>query len=304
MPLLKLDVFDHKLSGRVTSAEFERIVGFRDGNDIIKGLFAYNDIMPDFFAGNLILNKIVIEEWRFYILAFALYLHETRDPANKLSGLSLGNLQRLCLAQKVASRGRVAVAMGLMAMGGYIARANEGGDGRVKRYEPTEKFVGVIEAWTNKLLQIVDVIRPADRLAQHHRLDPLFGRRMRKRGTEVMLGGWRALEPFPEVSHFIHSDAGWMLLLPVIAESVRCGAGELAPVTINLAAHAKKFGVSRSHYRRLLETAWQAGLLAQSPQNGSAILPTHELAAAFITCMASELGHAHAWAMATRADGS
>ncbi len=127
MPLLKLDVFDHKLSRRVTASEFERIVSFRDGNDIIRGLFAYNDIMPDFFAGNLILNKIVIEEWRFYILAFALYLHETRDPANKLSGLSLGNLQKLCLAQKVASRGRVAVAMGLMAMGGYIARAAEGG---------------------------------------------------------------------------------------------------------------------------------------------------------------------------------
>jgi len=283
------------------AAEWERIVRFRSEPRIIDGLFAYNDIMPEFFAGNLILNKIVVEEWRFYILAFALHLHETYDPARPLSGLTLSNLQKLCVTQQVASRGRVAVAMGLMIAGGYIRRAAEGDDSRIKRYEPTARFIVVIENWTNKLLQIIDVIRPRDELARHHREDPLFGRRMRLRGTQVMLGGWRALAPFPEISHFIHRDAGWMLLLPVIAESVRHGDGALATVSIDLAVHAKLFGVSRSHFRRLLETAWEARLLAQPPRNGASILPTPELAATFVTCMASELGYAHAWAMAAKA---
>ncbi len=284
--------------------EFRRILRFRNEALMINGLFSYNDIMPSFFSGNLILNKIVIEEWRFYILAFALHLYETSDPADQLSGLTLSNLQKICVSQKVASRGRVAVAMGLMSLGGFIARTNDRGDSRVKRYEPTQRFRSVIEGWTGKLLEIIDAVRPMDQLALHHGSDPTFGRRMRRRGTEVMLGGWRALAPFPEVSHFIHSDAGWMLLLPIIAESVRQGDGELAPVKINLADHAQRFGVSRSHYRRLLESAWQAELLAQPPQNGASILPTPELAAAFVTCMASELGYAHAWALAAKEEGT
>lgn len=269
---------------------------------MLEGLFAYSDIMPDFFAGNLILNKIVIEEWRFYILVFALHLHEARDPFNPLSGLTLSNLQRLCVAQKVASRGRVAVAMGFMTAGGYIRRTDREEDSRVKRYEPTPKFLDVIENWTNKLLQIIDVVRPGDELARHHREDAQFGRRMRRHGMQAMLEGWRLLEPFPEVSHFIHRDAGWMLLLPTVAESVRRGDGALSEVAIDLTAHGKRFGVSRSHFRRLLETAWQAGLLAQPPRNGASILPKPELAATFVTCMASELGYAHAWAMAAKAD--
>ncbi len=81
----------------------------------------------------------------------------------------------------------------------------------MKRYEPTEKFVGVIEAWTNKLLQIVDAISRV--------IDwPCIIVSIRCSGADAQARhggdarGWRALEPFPEVSHFIHSDAGWMLL--------------------------------------------------------------------------------------------
>jgi hypothetical protein len=302
MPPFPLDLCDDALSKRMPAAEWRRIVQFRNEPRMLEGLLAYNEIMPEFFAGNLILNKIVIEEWRFYILVFALHLHEARDPSNPLSGLTLSNLQKLCVAQKVASRGRAAVAMGLMAVGGYIRRTAGQEDSRVKRYEPTPKFLEIIENWTNRLLQIIDVIRPGDELARHHREDPHFGPRMRRRGMEVMLEGWRALAPFPEVSHFIHRDAGWMLLLPVIAESTRHNGGALSSVAIDLAAHGKRFGVSRSHFRRLLETAWQAGLLAQPPRNGASILPTPELAAIFVTCMASELGYAHAWAMAAKGD--
>ncbi len=216
--------------------------------------------------------------------------------------MTLVNLQALCTQQKVASRGRAAVAMGLMRMAGYVAPAEHPRDRRVKLFEPTAKFVDIIESWTNRLLQIVDVVMPGDELARAHAADPALGRRLRRRGTEVMLTGWRLLDPFPEVGHFIHRDAGWMLLLPIIATSIEQGDGGLAPVSINLDQHAKRFGVSRSHYRHLLETSWQAGLLAEPPRNGSIILPTPALAASFVTCMASELSCVHAWALAARED--
>jgi hypothetical protein len=296
----RLDMFDDMLSIRMDSVEWQRILAFRKQPGMFNGLFAYAEIMPEFFADNLILNKVVTEEWRFYTLVFTLHLNDTRNPDDPLSGLTLSNLQRVCREQKVASFGRVAAILGIMQLGGYVHRRPSTSDGRVRHLEPTPGFMAVVEEWTQRLLRIIDAICPEDNLAAHHRANPGFGRQMRRRGAEVMLGGWRAVPPFPEVAHFLHSDGGWMLLLPLIAQSIKTGNGGLAPVSFDLAAHGRRFGVSRSHLRRMLEGAWQKGLLAEPPRNGAHIVPTAKLAASFLTCMASELGYARAWALETR----
>lgn len=77
--------------------------------------------------------------------------------------------------------------------------------------------------------------------------------------------------------------------------------GVLAPVTINLSSFGARFGVSRSHLRRLLESAYADGLLAAPPKNGSAIMLSNHLVAAFLACMASELGNYRLWALRGRA---
>jgi hypothetical protein len=298
----ELDCFDDVLSKRLDEGEWRRILSFRQEPRILDVLYAYADIMPAFFADNLILNKVVTEEWRFYTLVFALHLNETRDPDNPLSGLTLSNLQKVCREQDVASFGRVAAILGIMQLGGYLHRRPSATDGRVKHLEPTPGFMAVVEAWTERVLRIIDASRPEDDLAGLHGAYPNFGRKMRLRGSLVMLGGWRAVRPFPEVAHFLHSDGGWMLLLPVIAQSLKAGNGRLAPVAFDLAAHGRRFGVSRSHLRRMLENAWQKGLLREPPSNGSHIVPSPQLAASFLTCMASELGYARTWALETRDD--
>jgi hypothetical protein len=292
----RLDCHDEVLASRMSPAEWRRVLAFRAEPRMLEGLFAYAELMPAFFAGNAILNKVVTEEWRFYTLVFALHLHATRNPADPRSGLTLGNLQRLCVAQNVASRGRAAAILGIMRLGGYVRSRRPDIDSRVKGLEPSPAFMATVESWTHTLLRIIDHIRPDEPLAPLALERPGFGPEMRRRGAETMLRGWRALAAYPEAAHFIHSDGGWMLLLPVIAESVRRGEGGLAPVTVALDAHGRRFGVSRSHLRRLLESAWSKGLLAAPPRNGAHILPTPELAAAFIACMASELGYARGWA--------
>ncbi len=71
-PRFPFDCHDNILAQRMSRSEWERIVAFRKEPRILEALFAYARIMPEFFSHKTILNKIVVEDWKFYILAFAL----------------------------------------------------------------------------------------------------------------------------------------------------------------------------------------------------------------------------------------
>jgi hypothetical protein len=298
----RIDCFDSVLSQRTTSDEWQRILFLRDHPDFLNALFKYAAVMPNYFADNVILNKIVTEAWRFEMLVYTLYLHDIRDPNDPRSGLTLANLQRVCEQQQCASRGRVLAILGIMGIGGYLHRSRANGDGRVARLEPSEKFVAVVEGWNHLIFEIIDAVLPDDALARSHDQFPRFGWEMRRHGAETLLAGWKLLDPFPEVAHFVSRDGGWMFLLTCVAETLRMGSSrEIVPLSINLSSFGARFGVSRSHLRRLLESAYADGLLAAPPKNGSAIMLSNHLVAAFLACMASELGNYRLWALRGRA---
>jgi hypothetical protein len=251
------------------------------------------------------LNKVVTEAWRFQMLVYALHLYDTRDPADPTSGLTASNLTRLCGRMGIASRGRVLAILGIMRVAGYLKRGRGAGDARAVHLEPTDHFIGIVEGWNHRLLQIIDAIDTDHDLSGAHATTARFGWDMRRRGAETLLAGWKILEPFPEVRHFVDSDGGWMMLLTFADAALRPSGGrEIAPVSMDLAMFGKRFAVSRSHLRRLLEVAFDKGLLTEPPRNGQTIAPSNRLLASYLACMASELGNYRIWAHQTLADAS
>ncbi len=286
-----LDGFDAVLSSRTTPGAWRRILVLRDHPNFLNGLARYGELVPDYFSNNIILNKVVTEAWRFEILVYCLYLYDTRDPDDPRSGLTVANLQRICARQQCASRGRVLAILGIMRLGGYLRRIKSPLDSRVVQLEPSEGFVGVVEGWNRRIFQIIDAIAPEGELAHCHATRPRFGWDMRRRGAEAVLAGWKMLDPFPEVNHFVSRDGGWMLLLTCVAKALEPSGGrEIAPVSLDLKTFGARFGVSRSHLRRLLEAAYAEGLLDGPPRNGADIRLSAQLVASFLGCMASELG--------------
>ncbi len=292
---------DAEFATRMESVEWNRIVATRDKLGFLDGLAKYAELMPSYFENNLILNKVVTEAWRFEILVYTLYLHGNRDENDPRSGLTVANLQKICARQKCASRGRVLAIVGIMLLGGYLRRMPCPRDRRVVRLEPSETFIAIVEGWNRRIFQIIDVVHTDETLAYHHETRPRFGHDMRRLGAEALLQGWRLLDPFPETNHFVSSDGGWMLLLTCVAESLRGSGGRvIAPVAVDLNLFAPRFGVSRSHLRRLLESAHDIGLLEAPPRNGANIVLSPRLVASFLACMASELGFYHGHALVAR----
>lgn len=304
MPAAKafsLDCFDGELARRMSPLEWQRIRTLRDHPGFLDGLARYGALMPDYFSDNIMLNRVVTEAWRFEMLVYTLHLHDQRDPGDPRSGLTIANLQRLCAAQKCASRGRVLAILGIMTVAGYLRRSKPTGDGRVVLLEPSAAFIDIVEGWNHRILAIGDAIVADDPLAPWHAAHPRFGWEMRRLGAEGLLRGWKLLAPFPEVNHFVSRDGGWMLLLSCVAETMRLGGRDsLVPLSIDLKAFGARFGVSRSHLRRLLESAYAAGLLDAPPRNGAHIVLSPVLVASFLACMASELDYYRGHALTTR----
>ncbi len=295
------DGWDSQLSARMSAPEWRRILVLRNHPRMLDGLLCYEKLMTAFFADNLLLNKVVTEAWRFETLVYALHLHDTGDPLNPQTGLTLTRLQKLCAIHKCASPGRVLALTGIMQVAGFLKRRRSALDSRIVHLEPSQGFIAIVEGWNQTIFQIIDAMEPQDGLAQCHLAHPRFGWEMRRRGAERVLAGWKLLEPFPEVMHFLARDAGWMLLLHCAAQVVRHGqGGRIVPVAVDLKAFGQRYGVSRSHLRRVLEAAHLNGLLLAPPHNGSSIVLAPRLLAAFLACMASELGNFRLWALEAR----
>ena len=90
-----LDAFDHEFAARTTERDWRRILVLRNHPRMLEGVLTYDVLIPDYFADNVILNRVVIELRRFQMIVYTLHLHDTRNPDDPRSGLTHSRLQKL-----------------------------------------------------------------------------------------------------------------------------------------------------------------------------------------------------------------
>lgn len=289
---LDIAMHDALFAGRTTAQDWARIVAFRDSPRFLDGARRHEGVMQPFFAHNLILNRVVTEVWRFQILVLTLYLHTTRDPLNPRAGLTVANLQKICVALNLASPGRVYAFLNIMKLGGYLSAMRSPLDSRVVHLDPTALFEVIVEEWNDNIFASIDAAVPGSGLTALRARHPELGRQMRISGAEGLLAGWDPLGPFPEVFHFASTDGGWLMLEHLVLQSIRGETSiRIEPVTLNMRATAKRFGGSRSNLIRVLEGGYAAGLLDAPSRGGSHIVVSSRMTCAFLAFMASFLGY-------------
>lgn len=281
---------DALFASRTPAAEWDRLVAFRSRPGFLRAVQLYEGVMQPFFAHNLILNKVVIEVWRFQMLCLSLYLHATADPDDPRTGLTVSNLQGLSRQLNLASPGRVYAFLSLMKLGGYLKSMRARSDARIVQMAPTDKFLGIVEAWSDNIFACIDAVTPEEDLRAQRARHPELGREMRTNGAERLLDGWLPLDPFPEVHHFAAVDGGWMLMEHIVSLSLLGDPPELVePMPFSLNACAKRFGGSRANLHRLLTSAHELGLLNAPPRGGASISFTPVMMCAYLNFLASFL---------------
>ena len=128
---LQLDRFDRDFAARTTEQDWQRILVLRNHPRMLEGVLSYDSLIPEYFADNTILNRVVIELRRFQMIVYTLHLHDTRDPDDPRTGLTHSRLQKLALTHNLASPGGVTTFIGLLLLAGYLRRQRSAIDRRI-----------------------------------------------------------------------------------------------------------------------------------------------------------------------------
>ena len=245
-------------------------------------VIAYDRLFSVRFLANPSLDSAFREAWRFQILVFAIHLHDTRAIDDPRAGLTIGRLQALLAGRGIASPGRIAAILKQMEQAGYLLAALSPADRRVTLLSPSPDLQDGIILWEAAIFALIDMVAAADPLAARVPRAPGLGKVMREEIVRARLAGWNPFLGFPELAFFATRDGGWRLVSRLAAlvstdeDVIRKGT-----VQIDLQDFARAAGASRSTLRRLLEEAWQAGLLDAPPRNGRHIVPSKLLMSEF-----------------------
>ena len=280
--------FDAVFSKRTTADDWSRILKQRDFPNFIDAIAIYDEIISVNFLDNRLLNTIMREAWRFQMLVFAMDLYERHELANPRSGLTVGNLQRLCAEKKVASPGRVLALLNVLQTAGYMKRVQSRVDRRIFYLEPTTGLTEAVAKWDQSILYLLDSVPPTGNFVVQSDIYPTLRSETRRIATKQRLQGWAPLTPFPEILSFFEVDGGWALLKNCIAQGLKHDGGlHIEAVNLNLQRFGNDVGVSRSNLLRTLERGYSQGLLQSPPRNGKEILLSPKLICAYVGWLAS-----------------
>jgi AraC-like DNA-binding protein len=212
-----------------------------------------------------VIDKALRDVTRLVVATFALYLDATPG------GLTHSRLTALLEASRSGGRTHAYAMIAYMQFLAYIEPAGEGtsealGDGRARLYRPTERMRSAFRGYFTAQLRAIAPLHPevtalADRLDEPQ----VFARYVALIG-EGLLASTLLMRPQqePPFNLFSRRKSGlvmlWTLLLSPLQDGPWPPVG-FFPVSVN--DIARRAGVSRAHFQRLLDDGERAGLLAR-----------------------------------------
>jgi hypothetical protein len=232
----------------------------------------------DLFERSRLLNIIVSDRARLVMGWLAVYLDAGYQPGNPLSGLTVNRYKMQCAATGLCSQGRAAAMLGLMRFAGHLEPAARTARGQPLRLVPTEKLIGIMrDRWRVAFSALAHVRAEGNSgLALLHH--PLFPRMFVRAAADLFFARERATEHGPGVQLFVDRKAGLVVLMNMMMSAA---PGDdmppSGPMSVSVAALARRFAVSRAQIKDILQSAVAAGLLAPAGPDPSTYLIAPQL---------------------------
>ncbi len=242
---------------------------------------------------DLALDGILKDAGRNVAALCAVYLHVS-------GGLTLPRLKSLCVGFGLTSPGRARALLLYLRYLGYVSAPEARAKGELAVYPAAPKLLVTWREHLRAVLDAVAVIEP-----QITELIDLF----ETPGVFETYAAALAEEFLATVPHFetntpyfrlfMHRHAGIQIVHFLLAHAADEAFPPREPIAVSLSALAQRFGVSRSHVRRLIEAAERDGLIQRC--NDGAVLWTPAGRAALDNVFASQMARFLASAARTMA---
>ena len=218
----------------------------------------YIDRFLQVYGGDPFLVRLLIESGRFFVYQFALVLEAAQDPARRETWLTIGLLKKRLQMLGIASGRHVDHLVARLCEVDYMTSRTSEEDGRLRILSLTEKARAHDRAWLAAHYAPLTILYP-----QHDYgpvLEPCKEFQAVHRRTSLTFAplGARLVLSEPDMLLIMNHAAGY----PIIAALLQAAMGADQPhAVIRYADAGDRFGVSRTHVRKLLTAAEDRGLV-------------------------------------------
>jgi DNA-binding MarR family transcriptional regulator len=206
-----------------------------------------------------------------------LRLAALEDPNDTSTWLTPGRMQQVAARSRVIKPRTMTEALARLRETGYLASEPMPGDGRQRVLRPTEKALAYYRDWVLVHIRTLALLFPEHDYTAGLEGGPDFLLAQRRAGARVIAQSGQVLARNPEIVLFLKRDAGFLILTILLQSATESGAMSASPIS----DLADRFGISRTHVRKVLEAAEAAGLLQIRAPAGRAVALSPKLSESF-----------------------
>jgi hypothetical protein len=226
----------------------------------------YLDRFLSVYDGDPFLVRLLIESGRFLVYLIVVVLETAQDPARRDTWLTVGLLKQSMAMFGLASGRQVDGLVARLCAVGYMELRPSDQDRRVRILSPTETLRAHDRDWLAAHYAPLTALYPQHDYGFVMRRDPDFQALHRRTCVPFMPLGAKVLLSVPDILLFFDRPAG-VLVLAVLLQAAMAASDD-PDAAVPYADVGDRFGVSRTHVRRLLVAAEKAGLVKLHARGG------------------------------------
>ena len=220
---------------------------------------------------HLPLIHMATDEIRLIVGAYVLSRHFAASPHDPPAGVTVADVQTFCTVHALAGHNRIGAMLNLLRQAGYLRQIKDLRDKRIKRLEATRAGITIAKQVLTPYLQALAQLQHVDYAVRRVEIDDAFLGTLARYCSNYFLMHGTLVDLVPEMRLFMARDAGFEILLRLIATEMPGEILKDRTVHFHYGAVADCFGVSRVHVRRLLEDAAEEGYVTLHAPGGRAI---------------------------------
>lgn len=220
--------------------------------DFPRARAAYIDKVLALYGDDPFLNKLLMEAVRMVIFAVAICMEASYREDDRNTWPTVGNLKKALALFGLASPRRIEQVVGRLIQTGFLESRVSGLDKRVRLLIPTAKMIEHDQDWLVAHYAPLAALFGDDDYAAVLNGDRDFQRVQRRVATGFFVQSAMVLMRNPDIMLFLSRDAGIFVLMELARDAAARGSSS---VDLSLAQLGRRFAVSRTHVRQLLQAA-------------------------------------------------
>jgi len=228
-------------------------------DEFVKAILALYEHKP-------FLNRLLLEASRTVLLIIIMCLYARYDEDDRATWPTLRLVAHSMALHRLASTSRVHDLVSRLVKAGYLEQRAAPRDRRVRLLTPTKKMIAQDQDFLVSHHLPLQIMFPDPGYALIMTRDPAFQLKQRLVSRDLFALGAKILASNPIMMLFQGRDAGVMILIKMIAMSKAQGGA--APLKVSYSDLGGRFGVSRTHVRKLLVAAEKMKLVRLTKAGG------------------------------------